>query len=399
MASKRTSPATNGSGRRKLESWIDAFVTFTDNLESAELFRKWSAVTAIAAALEQKVWIQTSSRLFANLYTILVGPPGVGKTRTIMKAGEFLGQLPEFHIAPTSMTMASLVQALLASKRSIINLPNPMIEYNSMTLLADEWSAFMHSYEDELVAGLTKFYDVTLYERWRMTKDERTKIPKPQLSILAGSTPVKLLKYMPEYAWDDGFASRMIMVYDGEKRIGDDFANVKKEELPADMVHDLKVIYALQGEFKVTEEFHKLVSEWRASDENPKPSHPKLVYYNNRRRANLYKLAMVHSVNKSSDLVLSGVDFYGAMAWLAEAELNMAQVFEEGTTHVDARVMDEVAEFVKGEGKPVPKHRVVHYTSRRVPGYMVLKLLDVMIYSNRIAFDSESETFTSPQSH
>lgn len=396
MGSKATNPAINGSGRRKCDSWIEAFVKYTDNIESAEVFRRWTAITCIAAALEQKVWISTSSRLYPNLYTLLIGPPGVGKSRTIFKAQEFLSELPEFKIAPTSMTMASMVQALLASKRSIVNLPGPMIEFNSMTILADEWSTFMHKYDDEMIAGLTKFYDVGPYERWRINKDEKTKIPRPQLSILAGSTSVKLLKYMPEYAWDDGFASRMILVYNGDKRIGDDFSDVEERLPPPEMLHDLKIIFALQGQFTITDEFRRLVLAWRENDEAPKPSHPKLVYYNNRRRANLYKLAMVSSVDRGNSLTITDDDFHVGLNWLKEVEPLMERIFEEGSSNVDAKAMDEIADFVSRQGRPVPKHRVVRFTSSRVPAHTVLKLLDVMIHAGRIVLDAEGGTFTAP---
>lgn len=349
----------------------------------------------IAAALEQKVWITTSDRLYPNLYTILVGHPGVGKTRTIMSGRKFLAELPEFHIAPTSMKMASLVDSLLSAKRTIINLPNPMIEYNSMALLVDEWTAFMHAFDDELVGGLTTFYDVVVpYEQHRRGKDIRIKIPRPQLSVLAGSTPSNLIKFMPEFAWDQGFTSRVIMVYSGERFIGDDFASIKRE-LPEEMIHDLKVMYALQGEFRVSEEFRKLVSLWRSSNEEPKPSHPKLLHYNTRRRAHLYKLAMVFAVDRGNSLVLDEHEFRSALSALETAELAMPNIFEEGSTHIDARAMDEIADFVLRQGS-VRKDRVVRFTSMRVPAHTVLKLIDIMIHSGRLRYDSEAEIFTSP---
>lgn len=398
MALKPTNPAMNGSGRRKCTSWIESFIAWTDNLESAPLFRKWTAITAIAAALEQKVWITTSDRLYPNLYTILVGHPGVGKTRTIMSGRKFLAELPEFHIAPTSMKMASLVDALLSSKRTIICLPNPAIEFHSMAILVDEWTAFMHAFDDELVGGLTTFYDVTVpYEHHRRGKDIRIKIPRPQLSILAGSTPSNLLKFMPEFAWDQGFTSRVIMVYSGDRYVGDDFAQTKRE-LPEEMIYDLKVMYALQGEFKVAEEFRGLVNDWRGTDERPRPSHPKLLHYNTRRRAHLYKLAMVASVVRGNSLDLRGDDFHTALSWLGEAELTMPLIFEEGASHIDARVMDEIADFICREGGSVAKHRVIRYTSTRVPAHYVLKVLDVMIHSQRVVFDGEANTFSHPPS-
>lgn len=377
-------PYTNGTSKRKCESWIEAFVNYSDNLESSPLFRKWTAISILAATLEQKVWISTSDRLFPNLYTILVGHPGVGKTRTIMSGRKFLAELPEFHIAPTSMKMASLVDALLASKRTIIQLPNPAVEFHSMALLCDEWSAFMHSFDDELVGGLTTFYDVTVpYEHHRRGKDIRIKIPSPQLNILAGSTPSNLLKFMPENAWDQGFTSRVILVFSDERIVGDDFAH-QRRDLPEGMIHDLKVVYSLQGEFTVSKDYQDAVSVWRAQGEGPKPSHPKLVHYNTRRRAHLYKLSMVSAIDRGNELTLRGLDFTNALGWIAEAELTMPRIFEEGTTSIDARAMDEILDFVRRQGKPVPHHKLVHETAKRVPTHAVLKVLEVMWLSGRL---------------
>ena len=75
--SRNTNPAaTNGSGARRCPSWIDAFVDYTSNLESATIWCRWSAISAIAATLEQKVYVTTSAPLYANLYVFLVEENG-----------------------------------------------------------------------------------------------------------------------------------------------------------------------------------------------------------------------------------------------------------------------------------------------------------------------------------
>src|SRR6267378_5066033 len=79
--SKTTGPMINGPGRRRLTSWIESFIEHTVNLESAEIYRKWAAISMIAAALEQRVWVDTGSALYPNIYTFLVGHPGIGKSR------------------------------------------------------------------------------------------------------------------------------------------------------------------------------------------------------------------------------------------------------------------------------------------------------------------------------
>lgn len=263
-----------------------------------------------------------------------------------------------------------------------------------MAILVDEWTAFMHAFDDELVGGLTTFYDVVVpYEQHRRGGVIRIKILRPQLSILAGSTPSNLIKFMPEFAWDQGFTSRVILVFSDERFIGDDFANTSRS-LPEGMIHDLKIIYSLSGEFAVSEAYRRLVSEWRGQGEKPKPSHPKLLHYNTRRRAHLYKLSMVSAVDRGNELLLTEQDFRQALLWLTEAELTMPAIFEEGTTTVDARAMDEIEDFIRRGGK-VPQHRVVHFAATRVPAHAVLKVLDIMIFSGR-AIRGEDLTWTIP---
>src|SRR5271168_3636843 len=147
--SKNTPGGTPGSAGRKLESWIESFVAHTDNLESPTLFRKWAGIFTIAAAMEMKTWLQTSSPLYPNLYVFIVGHPGVGKNRIIRVAKKYMAEIHEFHFAPTSLTGAALVDTLAASKRFIARLPDPPLEYFNTTITAEELTAFMHKYDDE----------------------------------------------------------------------------------------------------------------------------------------------------------------------------------------------------------------------------------------------------------
>lgn len=397
MGSRTTRGTTNGGAQRKLASWIGSFVDYTENLDAPEIWRRWAAISAIGAALEQKVYILTSAPIWPNFYNFLVGHPGTGKTRAVMEARKFLAELPEFNIAPTSMKMGSLVDRLKEAKRVIINMPYPPLEFNSMALIVDEWGAFMHQYDDELMAGLTTFYDVNIpYEQWRRGQGGlKLQIKAPQLSILAGTTPANLLKFMPEIAWDQGFTSRIILIFSDHKPDPDfDEFSITFREPPADMFHDFKCIYTLVGQFSVTPEYRKASLIWRQLGYTPVPNHPKLVHYATRRRVHLHKLAMIASVDRGDSLTLTREDFNKAMGWLLEAESFMPSIFQAGIAGADGRAMEEIRHLIeiadiKGTG--VSEHKVVKFASERVPAHTVMRMLENMERSGMIEVDHKDK--------
>jgi hypothetical protein len=372
---------------RKLESWIESFVEHTDNLESPTLFRKWAGIFTVAAAMEMKCgMVSAGSLLYPNMYVFIIGHPGVGKTRIIRAAKRFMGELPEFHFAPTSVTGASLVDKLAASKRFIPRLPDPPLEYYNTVITAEEFGALMAEYSNQMVSLLSHFYDPDPYEEERRGRPEnKVKISRGQVNMITATTPSSLLSTMPEFAWDQGFTSRIIMVNSDERIIGDDFA--EKEVRPSDdLVHDIKMIGALNGEFKVTLDFRNAVNDWRALGEPPIVNHPKLLHYKTRRRVHLYKLAMVSCADRSDVLLLTKDDFNRAMGWLLEAEASMPDIFTAGSNGTDARATDEIVHFIHAmdKGQGIPEHMIINFARSRVPMHSILRVIEIMVASGQI---------------
>jgi hypothetical protein len=366
----------NGAGKRKHESWIKGFIEDTAGLDTPEIFRKWAAITSISAALEQKVWLTTTSRLFPNLYVFLIAHPGVGKTRTIIHAKKYLLKIPEFKMSPNSMTSASLVDAVVDAKRIIVQPPNKPLEYNALTICVDEVGTFISKYDKDITAVLSAFYDQHPYGQTRRGNDLKIKLESPLLNILGGSTPTNLLELIPEGAWSQGFTSRIIFVFSDERIVGDDFAT-QSEALSKDLLHDLEIINGIVGEYKVTEDYKTAIRNWRALNEDPKPNHPKLIHYNTRRRVHLYKLSMISAMDRSNELTIVKDDFNRAMGWLLEAEQYMGDIFKAGGTNVDSQAQEEIYHFVLVKGK-VTEGRLINFARERIPAHSVLRTLEIM---------------------
>lgn len=314
----------------------------TSNIESDIIYRKWAAIATVAATLEQRVWIDTQGALYPNLYVLLVGSPGIGKSRTINSALGFYLEGPTPSVGATSLTMAALTDAMEAAKRKIANhLTGEMDEYNTMAIYADELSAFMHEWNLELIGGLTKFFDCSYYSQRRRVGNIDIKIARPQLNILCGTTPSNLLKFVPESAWEQGFTSRLILVYaDTQPKI--DIFNTPKRDMPQEMIHDLNIIANLYGEFDWTQEFEDYANKWRSTNLEPIPTHPRLKHYLTRRFSHMLKLAIVSSVDRKNELMLDITDFNRAMEWLTQAENRMPEIFTAASGGPDSKALDEI---------------------------------------------------------
>ena len=338
----------------------------------------------IAGVLEQKVWLESGGVLYPNLYTFLVGDPGLGKSRSITAASNIIrDHIPDANFGATSMTRASLADYMVEAKRFLPNIPYAPIEYNSLIAVADEFSAFMHEYDSALVAALVEFYDVNPYSEGRRVSNIRIKIAKPQLNLLTGSTPSNLLHTLKDYVWDQGLMSRVIMVYASERPLIDTL-NTPPAPKPVDLIHDIKVISMLFGPFAFTQGFAKAMQDWKLLGQVPVPAHPKLKHYNTRRFAHMLKLSMIASVDRSNELKLDIPDFNRAMGWLLEAEALMPLIFEVGQVAPDSRVMDEAVHFIKQFAGAVPEYKIINFLRSKVSSNLVGPILNTMIASRMI---------------
>jgi hypothetical protein len=377
---------------RKLGSWTDGFNEYMEGKGSPRLFTKWAGIYTVAAALERKVWIRNAKGvLYPNLYAITVGPPGAGKTLASSVAYEFLSELEDHHIAPTSVTKASLIDALAAAERKIIRpTDTPAITtFNSLTVVSDELGVFLPSYENDFMNVLTNIYDCRIYSETRRTAKINIKMDAPQLNFLAATTPSYLTSILPEGAWDQGFLSRTILVYSGGEGPSDIFRETSYDsKLEADLQHDLHEIGNLFGKMVFEEDVKEALTAWHLAGGPPTPTHPKLTHYITRRTAHLLKLCMIACASSGDSLVITLDHYTEALDWLLEAERVMPDIFRAMRSGGDGKVMEECWHFlyemyIKNK-QPIHEHRVYAFLQERTPAHNVERILNVMEKSGLI---------------
>lgn len=376
---------------RKLASFIDGFLRYTEGRGSPTIYRKWTAIFLVGAALERKAWITTAKGvLYPNQFLFLIGPAGVGKSLCTALSYDLLVSIrtPEspIHIAPTSVTKASLADALNKAERRIVKLHEnpPITAFNSLQVIANELGVFLPAWDGDFMSTLTDLWDNGRYHETRRTSKIEINIPKAQLNILASATPAYLNSLLPEGAWEFGFMSRVINIYSGETEYTDIFAELdhNKEEWRA-LVNDLTDIYNIWGEFAITDEVKETINVWARGGYHPRPDHPKLTNYVTRRLAHLLKLCIIACAASSSDRVITLEHYAEALDWLVEAESHMPDIFKALKMRGDSQIMEECWHFAykhfMKKKEPVPEHLLIMFLKEQAPAHSVDRILDVMV--------------------
>ena len=362
---------------------------YTKDLPSPELYRKWGGIAAIAGALERKVWIyipRVMKDLYPGMYTVLAGPPAVGKTIVTSIVQELWTKLTDHHIAPTSVSRASLMDALYKAERSIVMPQNnpPVVRFNSLLIIANELGGFIPVYDSEFMNTLTDIWNGYRYAEKKRGKDLDYAMSHPQLNILAGTTPSYLNELMPTGAWDQGFISRTMLVYSAEPVAKGLFDGLHRDQDQFNaLLNDLRIIGALYGKMVFTADAALAIAKWDALKGPPTPDHPKLIHYLGRRTEHLLKLCMVSSVSKRDNLIIDIEDYNEALSWLLEAEAAMPDIFKTMAVGGDARAVEDTYYYAyqiyAKTKEPVSEEKIMEYLSNRVPAHSCERILQVMV--------------------
>lgn len=371
---------------RQLEDWVEAFFHHTDYMTSPALFRKWGAIACVAGALERRVWIRSQSKnLFPNLYTLLVAPPGVGKSAVTSFIEELWRELNDHHLAPSNITKAALMDTLADSERNIVVPGKEVLTFNSLKILSNELGVLLPAYEGEFMSVLTDVYDGTPYkERRRSSKTAPIDLKAPQLNLFAATTPAHLANFLPAGAFDQGFLSRCFLIYSGEIILRPLFTeHTEDTAMHKQLVRDLKSIGKMHGQMKFTPEAAQAIESWHMGGRHPVPGHPKLHNYATRRTLHLLKLCMIASASEGETYIITLDHYNTALAWLLEAEEHMPDIFKSMAAGGDAKAIEEAWYFCfqmfAKKKQPVPEAKLFQFLQERVPAHSVERIINVMV--------------------
>ena len=377
---------------RNLDDWIDSYLKYVDRSEPPIIFHRWCAISMISAVLQRKCRLKWGPFLtfYPNMYIVLVAPSGARKGTAMGPALQILSQ-QAIHLSAESTTREALIRNLAECTDTESNIEEGYFEsHSSLTVFAPELTCFLGYGNLQLMSDLCDWYDCR--DSWTYdTKNKgRDEIIGVYVNIIGGTTPDLIRSSMPLDAIGGGLTSRMIFIYEKDRRRKEPcpFLTEEAKQIYPNLIADLEQIRMLRGDFKVTKNFTAAWYDWYMEQAEESPFDPqRFSGYWNRRANHVMKLCIILNASRTNDMIIRSQDLARAVATLEEAEIKMEQTFGGVGKNIQSDIINDIMNYV-AVNKKVEYTNLVRRFYRDVNGTVeidrILHTLEEMKFLRRV---------------
>lgn len=382
---------------RKLDNWLDSYLTYVEDTESAKVFHKWVGISIIASALQKNVYIDLGRiKIYPNLYIVLVAEPGIARKSQAITFGKDIMNKLGFKISADAITREALVAELAGATKSQTKdqdciLPEQKV-VSSLSIVSKEFESFLGQKTENrrMIVFLTDLYDAP-DEPWVYNTRGRGEesIPPCCLNILGGTTPDSLSSQLPTAAIGGGLTSRIIFVYaaTGSKKVPFPSKNSTIIKLESDLISDLSVIARMQGVYKYVGEVRKKWEHWYLSYNERDPGrlcgdHTFNGWYS-RKPVLIQKVAQCIAAASRNNIELVWEDFERAIAYIEEIEVSMENAFTSVGRSEIAEDISKVMSIIEDFGE-IAEKRLMQLVWRDIDAKKLENVMDTVIKSGRV---------------
>lgn len=376
---------------RRLPDFITAFERYAETYNSTPQYAKFGALWMIGTAVTRGVAMRSrGNALHPNLFVEMVGGPGTGKSQTVKAIRGIFIPATGMSIIPASITRAGLEDYMQGNLQQRKSPDGSLLLSHECIGLSEEMQGIL---PDQDLGHLTLYnilYDLPNMHKARTRTNGEVALEAPYCSIFTGAQPAFLATTMPEQAWGMGFMSRSIMVFDTprERKSMFEFTDVD-HKLKADLIADLKRIHNLHGWMTWEDKAIELYQEWWVVHGGlPVPQSKRLgMGYNSRRELHFAKLAMIMSLSRTDDLIVSLDDVSRAIETLLYTEDRMKHIFAEMSSTGSMVAINDVLDIVKTKtaaGEQTAEADLISILMQRFPSTQVHAMLENLIASEAL---------------
>src|SRR6266481_723859 len=336
--------------------WITEYIADIEPATESPLkYHFWCAAACISATLKRSTWIdRVKWKLYPNIYTVLVGRPGIGKGAAMNPAIALMKEAGTVNILSDRITMEYVLEKL--SKGFPKMHPGPSGQQtmklgmeSAALLVSTELSVFITASQFSITA-LSDLWDSKegVYQYGTRGKGEHN-INSPCVSLLGGSAQEWLVKSVPSDAVGGGFTRRVNFVFATKKEKRVPWPTNSHHSVPI-LADDLRQMSLLRGEFSFTSGARKLFEDYYLTCEPDEFDDEATAAYKTSKWANASKLAQILSVSRGDTLSISEQDFQISIDKTEEVSKDLRLVFRAVGESTLAGASEKVIRFLEARG-------------------------------------------------
>lgn len=322
-------------------SLYDEYMAYVAPFKGSTRHHRWSVISITAALLERRVWLSLGGlgSIYPNLYVVLCGGPGVGKTTTSNMACRFLKKLNDrlgrgcgVRFGPDKVTPAALFPRMQKATKTLTGISGcPKFEQSAIYIHSTELATIIKDIGGgSLSDDLLKLYDCDDYFEKETMKGGVIKIAGPCLNFLADTTPSFLSGYLPREESGTGLTARIIFATEpGGVDMDEEVPDGNKVLYEKILGHCAR-IYRMAGPFRISLEAKAWWKTWYKGYRSKLFSIPDgafMRYFYARKPTHIRKVAMGLSASRDSSRVIGLKDLQQSIEFLEEAEPYMEKSF------------------------------------------------------------------------
>lgn len=359
-----------------MTNFLSDYLHLASENECPDEYHLFSALAVVSAAISRKVWIEMGIiTTYANIYTILVGGAGCGKSTAMSIARSMIiaiGDIPMSADSETPQAFMRYLSGSITAKGERINdgcmktwalSDGGIYTYYPCAIIVEE---FAHFIGHDPFGWVLKLVDAYSNEAINIrTKNKGDDLIRgPYITILGCMTPETTKSMLKESIITTGFGRRTIFVWaSGRTKIVP-----RPRKTPSMIEAGLRCIewcrklQKVFGEFKLSDETNAWWDDWYTNVFKPSlttNTDASISAYLESKSEQLKKVAMLLCLSESLELNLKVDHFERALILLEANEKNLPRVFEGTGRNLSAPVAARIMSLVNASrGGPIKRKRI-----------------------------------------
>lgn len=313
-------------------SFMSDYMLYNSGNEANPNYHMWAGLSALSSIVSRRVWIDMGYfRIYPNLYVVLLGPPGNGKTTAMSTAKgliRFLG-MENIPYSAECQTKESLVLELSNyEKRFILPEPEKPYVYTPISIFVTELSQFIGVDPARMIDFLTTVFDQDFYDLKTKNKGSQL-IVGPFVTMCACTTPEWITSYLKMDVITGGFSRRALFVLEDantNKRIAFPVITPEMQAAWERMIEHAHKLFCICGPITWAPEAREFYKNWYET--RTISTDPLIQWFDKTSFIQILKVAMLLGLSESPPSRVMKLEYLNlAMDLINLMKQNLPKVF------------------------------------------------------------------------